>query len=48
MKKVGTTVFSQPIKGTSARNLNDIKLDERSKQELFTSKKDRAENTEDN
>lgn len=43
LKKEGDTVFSQPIKGTIGRDLNE-KTDEELKQRLFRSKKNRAEN----
>lgn len=43
LKKVGDTIISQPIKGTSKRFL-DINEDENSKQNLETDAKERAEN----
>jgi para-aminobenzoate synthetase component 1 len=44
LKKTGNTILSQPIKGTSTRyRLNEM-LDAKSRQELFTSEKDRSEN----
>ncbi len=44
LKKVGNKIFSQPIKGTSKRNLNDVKGDERNKKKLSLSEKERSEN----
>jgi para-aminobenzoate synthetase component 1 len=44
LKKEGDRIFSQPIKGTSRRNLNDIGEDVKSKEHLFNSAKDRSEN----
>ena len=44
LKKEGTTVLSQPIKGTSKRELTDKAKDELNKNELFQSAKDRSEN----
>jgi para-aminobenzoate synthetase component 1 len=43
LKKVGETIISQPIKGTSKRFL-DINEDEKSKRDLETDGKERAEN----
>jgi para-aminobenzoate synthetase component 1 len=43
LKKEGTKVISQPIKGTSRRNLDPI-LDEQSKMDLENNPKERAEN----
>lgn len=43
MQKVGNTLTSQPIKGTSPR-MNDALADEAAKQGLIHSKKERAEN----
>ncbi|TDO94984.1 anthranilate synthase component I family protein [Flavobacterium sp. 245] len=43
LKKVGETVVSQPIKGTSKRSLDPIE-DEKSKQFLESDSKERAEN----
>jgi len=43
LKKEGTKVISQPIKGT-ARRVFDIELDEQSKAELAVNPKERAEN----
>ncbi|HUP11588.1 MAG TPA: anthranilate synthase component I family protein, partial [Niastella sp.] len=44
LKKKGRRIFSQPIKGTSQRNLNNISEDVRSATLLYNSAKDRAEN----
>jgi para-aminobenzoate synthetase component 1 len=44
LKKEGGKILSQPIKGTSSRFLKDDKKDKRSKEELYTSEKDRSEN----
>jgi para-aminobenzoate synthetase component 1 len=44
LKKEGNKILSQPIKGTSSRFLQDDKKDRKSKEELFTSEKDRSEN----
>ncbi|MNQ53388.1 Aminodeoxychorismate synthase component 1 [compost metagenome] len=43
LKKVGETIISQPIKGTSKRSLDPIE-DEKSKQFLESDSKERAEN----
>ncbi len=43
-KKTGNTIFSQPIKGTSKRNLENPKLDEESRQHLINSEKEKSEN----
>ncbi len=43
LSKTGSTIFSQPIKGTAPRNLN-IALDELEKESLQTNKKERSEN----
>lgn len=43
LKKVGDTIISQPIKGTSKR-FSDINEDEKSKRDLETDSKERAEN----
>jgi para-aminobenzoate synthetase component I len=40
----GNRIFSQPMKGTSRRNLNDKKEDQRLKEELQQSAKERSEN----
>jgi para-aminobenzoate synthetase component I len=44
LKKEGDHIFSQPIKGTSQRNLNDVGEDVKSKEHLYNSAKDRSEN----
>ena len=44
LKKTGSTILSQPIKGTSSRFLKDDKKDKKSKDELYASEKDRSEN----
>lgn len=44
LKKTGTTILSQPIKGTSSRFLKDDRKDKKSKEELYASEKDRSEN----
>ncbi|HEY1202038.1 MAG TPA: chorismate-binding protein, partial [Niastella sp.] len=44
IKKEGDRIFSQPIKGTSQRNLNDIGEDAASAAHLYNSAKDRSEN----
>lgn len=44
LKKSGSHIISQPIKGTWDRNKNDALIDEQKKQELLHSVKDRAEN----
>lgn len=44
IKKEGERIFSQPIKGTSQRNLNDIGEDAASAAYLYNSAKDRSEN----
>jgi para-aminobenzoate synthetase component 1 len=44
LKKTGSTILSQPIKGTSSRFLKDDNKDKKSKEELYTSEKDRSEN----
>ncbi|MBK9338128.1 MAG: anthranilate synthase component I family protein [Lewinellaceae bacterium] len=43
LQKKGTTVLSQPIKGTRRRH-TDVQADARAREELRTSEKDRAEN----
>ena len=43
LKKVGETIISQPIKGTSKRSLDSVE-DEKSKQFLESDSKERAEN----
>ena len=44
LKKEGSKILSQPIKGTSSRYLGDDKKDKKSKEELYASEKDRSEN----
>lgn len=44
LKKQGNSILSQPIKGTSKRELVNTELDELSKLDLFHSSKDRSEN----
>lgn len=44
LKKKGNTIFSQPIKGTSRRDLQDKNNDEASKQYLLNSEKEKSEN----
>lgn len=44
IKKQGNTILSQPIKGTSKRELIDKVKDDRNKVDLFHSAKDRSEN----
>jgi para-aminobenzoate synthetase component 1 len=44
LKKRGTQVFSQPIKGTAKRYLGNQQKDETSKQELVNSEKEKSEN----
>ncbi|OQP57895.1 anthranilate synthase component I family protein [Niastella populi] len=44
LKKEGERIFSQPIKGTAQRNLNDAGEDVKSKEYLYNSAKDRSEN----
>ncbi len=44
LKKSSNKVISQPIKGTSKRNLSDQQLDEASKLHLLNSQKERSEN----
>jgi len=44
LKKNGNKIFSQPIKGTSRRNLQDEKLDEENKLHLLNSDKEKSEN----
>jgi para-aminobenzoate synthetase component 1 len=43
-KKNGQTIYSQPIKGTAKRNLENIELDELNRQGLITSEKEKSEN----
>ncbi len=44
LKKMGNTLISQPIKGTSPRYQNDPASDNAGSQQLFQSRKDRSEN----
>jgi para-aminobenzoate synthetase component 1 len=44
LKKVGNKIFSQPIKGTSRRDLHNIEADSKSKENLSLSPKERSEN----
>ena len=44
LKKEGTKIFSQPIKGTTKRNLESAEADELSKNYLLQSPKERSEN----
>lgn len=44
LKKEGNKIYSQPIKGTSKRDLTDQRADDRNKEQLFNSAKDRTEN----
>jgi len=44
LKREGSKILSQPIKGTSSRFLKDDSRDKRSKEELYKSEKDRSEN----
>jgi para-aminobenzoate synthetase component I len=44
IRKEGTAILSQPIKGTRKRNLTNTAEDEQLKQELYHSEKDRSEN----
>jgi para-aminobenzoate synthetase component 1 len=44
LKRTKNKIISQPIKGTSKRNLNDSVADDKSKNELMGSAKDRSEN----
>jgi para-aminobenzoate synthetase component 1 len=44
LKKTGDTLFSQPIKGTSARDRLDPVLDQAHHERLYNSPKDRSEN----
>ncbi|MCZ2223476.1 MAG: anthranilate synthase component I family protein [Chitinophagales bacterium] len=44
VKKQDNTIISQPIKGTIKRNLTDKILDNKLKENLYNSKKDRSEN----
>jgi para-aminobenzoate synthetase component 1 len=42
--KKGNTIFSQPMKGTSKRDADDMLGDKKRKDDLFKSEKDRSEN----
>ena len=44
IKKQGSHILSQPIKGTAKRNLQNKTDDEKRKEDLYKSKKDRSEN----
>lgn len=44
LKKTGSSIISQPIKGTWERDLNNLSVDEEKKQQLYNSAKDRTEN----
>ena len=44
LKKSGSRIFSQPIKGTVTRNLFDSNIDEQNRQQLVNSDKERSEN----
>ena len=44
LKKEGDKILSQPIKGTSSRFLKDDRKDQKSKENLYRSVKDRSEN----
>jgi para-aminobenzoate synthetase component 1 len=44
LKKQGSKILSQPIKGTSKREVNDTDKDELAKKQLLHSPKDRSEN----
>ncbi len=44
LKKKGNKLFSQPIKGTSVRDLQNAEADENNRTNLYQSKKDRSEN----
>lgn len=44
LKRTGSTIFSQPIKGTWQRNVADAALDDQNKELLYNSSKDRSEN----
>ena len=43
-KKTGNKIISQPIKGTTKRNLENSRLDELNRQFLLTSEKEKSEN----
>jgi para-aminobenzoate synthetase component 1 len=44
IKRTGNKILSQPIKGTSSRNITDRMLDEQNKIQLKQSEKDKSEN----
>jgi para-aminobenzoate synthetase component 1 len=44
LKKSGSVIFSQPIKGTAKRNLENIQADDQLKNNLLQSEKERSEN----
>jgi para-aminobenzoate synthetase component 1 len=44
LKRKGDTILSQPIKGTAPRDLDNKQQDDRLKEDLYNSEKDRAEN----
>ena len=44
LKKAGTKIICQPVKGTAKRNLTDAGMDEKAKQYLLNSAKEKAEN----
>lgn len=44
LKKTGTKLISQPIKGTSKRNHSDASADEQNRQHLLNSDKEKSEN----
>ena len=44
LKKTGSRIFSQPMKGTAKRSANDSGKDEQLKQALYADAKERAEN----
>lgn len=44
LKKSGDRIFSQPIKGTAKRNMDNLEQDEAQKDNLLVSEKDKSEN----
>lgn len=44
LRKQGSKLTSQPIKGTASRSLDNEELDKKAKEDLFQSQKDRSEN----
>ncbi len=44
LKKTGTTIISQPIKGTAKRITDNTKADEQQKKDLYANEKERSEN----